>query len=271
MGIWEAILLGLVEGITEYLPVSSTGHLLVTQRLLGIPENSQSNAYAICIQAGAIVAVLGLYRSRVAQICRGLIGRDAEGARLAVCLLTAFVPAGLLALILQEPIARYLFQPWPIVFAWIVGGVAILWLERSPFRHREVALGLQSLAVRDALIIGLVQSIALLPGTSRSLVTIVGGIMVGLSVRAALEFSFLLGLVTLSAATAYEGLAHSDAMIASFGWPAMIAGFVSAWLSALLAVRWATQYLDRHGLAIFAYWRLAVGGAVAVLLLVGAL
>ncbi len=271
MGIWEAILLGLVEGITEYLPVSSTGHLLVTQRLLGIAENSQSNAYAICIQAGAIVAVLELYRSRVAQICRGLLGRDAEGAKLAACLLTAFIPAGVFGLLLKEPIARYLFQPWPIVVAWIVGGVAILWLERSRFRHREVALDLRSLALRGALVIGFMQCIALLPGTSRSLVTIVGGILVGLSVSAALEFSFLLGLVTLSAATAYEGLAHADAMIASFGWPAMIAGFVSAWLSALITVRWATGYLDRHGLAIFGYWRLAVGGAVAVLLLTGTL
>jgi undecaprenyl-diphosphatase len=269
VGIWEAILLGLVEGITEYLPVSSTGHLLVTQRLLGIPENSQANAYAICIQAGAIVAVLGLYRTRVAQICRGLVGRDPEGMRLAVCILAAFVPAGVFGVAFREPIARYLFQPWPIVFAWIIGGLAILWLERSRFRHRDRALDLESLAIRGAFLIGLMQCIALVPGTSRSLVTIVGGVMVGLSVPAALEFSFLLGLLTLSAATVYEGVSHADAMIASFGWPAMIAGFVAAWLSALAAVRWATGYLHRHGLAIFGYWRLSVGCVVALLLIAG--
>jgi undecaprenyl-diphosphatase len=269
VSIWEAILLGLVEGITEYLPVSSTGHLLVTQRLLGIPENSQANAYAICIQAGAIVAVLELYRTRVAQIGRGLLGQDPAGRRLAVNILAAFVPAGVFGVLLKGAIARHLFQPWPIVFAWIVGGLAILWLERSRLRHRKRALDLESLAIRGAFLIGLMQCIALVPGTSRSLVTIVGGVMMGLSVPAALEFSFLLGLVTLSAATVYEGASHADAMIASFGWPAMLAGFVAAWLSALAAVRWATGYLHRHGLAIFGYWRLLAGGIVAVLLVAG--
>src|ERR1044071_8681830 len=126
MELWQALILGLVEGLTEYLPVSSTGHLVVTQRLLGIGASEAANAYAIAIQAGAIAAVLGLYRNRVGQICLGLVGRDREGKQLLLALVLGFIPAAILGVLFDEKIERFLFGPWPVVAAWTLGGVLLL-------------------------------------------------------------------------------------------------------------------------------------------------
>lgn len=271
---WQAILLGLVEGVTEYLPVSSTGHLLVTQRLIGL-EGRAANTYAICIQAGAILAVLGLYRERVRAMLAGLVGRDAEGRRLAEAIAVAFVPAAVLGLAFDEAIERRLFGPWPIVAAWLAGGVAILVVERvRRNRARKLApeaesprpgagLALADLDARRALLIGLAQCLALWPGTSRSLATIAGGVLVGLGLKAAVEFSFLLGVVTLCAATVYKGLSHGDEMLASYSASSMLLGFATAWIAAVLSVRWMVSYLGRHGLSLFGWYRVALALVVA--------
>ena len=213
---FQALILGIVEGLTEYLPVSSTGHLLLAQRWMGIPQDEAANAYAIAIQAGAIVAVLGLYRARVGQILRGLAGKDEDGRKLALAIVVAFVPAAVVGLLFDEKIEELLFGLPPICLAWLVGGLAILAV--SFWRRRRGAEGdqgdeLLSLTLRGALLIGLIQCIAMWPGTSRSLVTIVGGLMVGLRMAAAVEFSFLLGLVTLGAATAYKAMSDGALML----------------------------------------------------------
>jgi undecaprenyl-diphosphatase len=265
MDLIQAILLGLVEGITEYLPVSSTGHLLIAQRLLGIEQSVDSNGYAIAIQAGAIVAVLGIYRQRVAHMLQGLMGRNPEGLRLALCVMAAFLPAGVLALLFDERIEQHLFGVKPVIAAWVVGGIAILALSRW-IEARRNGLPLTALRWQSALLIGLFQCVAMWPGTSRSLVTILGGLVVGLSLSAAVEFAFLLGVLTLGAAAAYTALKHGDGMIAAYGWPALLAGFVTAWVSAAIAVKWMVGYLNRHGLAIFAWWRFAAAGLAALLL-----
>ncbi len=276
MAAWEAAILGLVEGLTEYLPISSTGHLLVTQRALGIGEEGRAataaDAYAICIQAGAILAVLGLYFRRAAQMARGLLGRDPAGRRLLINIAAGFAPAAVVGLLLNDLIKRYLFGPWPIVGAWFVGGVAILavaWWRRARGAHPTSGAGLDSLTWRMALLIGLAQCIAMWPGTSRSLVTIVGGVLVGLSLPAAVEFSFLLGAVTLTAATAYDGLDKGAVMVEAYGVPIMLVGFALALVSAMGAVQWMVAYLNRHGLAVFGYYRVAIAVAVAALLLTG--
>ena len=269
MELWHALVLGIVEGLTEYLPVSSTGHLLVTQRLLGIAESEAANAYAIVIQAGAIVAVLGLYRDRVRDVILGVVGRHAQGAHLARCLIVAFLPAAVLGVAFDEKIERYLFGPWPVVAAWAVGGVLILTIARKI--HAKQGLGLEALTWRTALLIGTIQCFAMWPGVSRSLSTILGGLVAGLALTAAVEFSFLLGLVTLGAATAYKLLDSGSVLLAEYGVVQLAVGFLAAWVSATLAVKWMVGWLTRHGMAVFGWWRLGAAAAVAALLLSGQL
>jgi len=271
MDVLDALLLGLVEGVTEFLPVSSTGHLLVTQRLLGIPAGDAANAFAICIQAGAVAAVLGLYAARVRQVARGLLGRDDAGRRVARDLAVAFVPAAVLGALFDEAIERELFGPWPVVAAWIAGGLGILAWERWSRGRPGGTRALEDAGWRRALLIGLAQCLAMWPGTSRSLVTILAAALAGLSLPAAIEFSFLLGVLTLGAATAYKALQHGELMLQAFGALPLLAGFAAACLSAVLAVRWMVGWLARHGLLLFAWWRLLAGGAVAAALLAGAL
>jgi undecaprenyl-diphosphatase len=275
---WKALILGIVEGLTEYLPVSSTGHLLLTQRALGIPQSQSADAFAICIQAGAIVAVLGLYFSRVRQMFLGLLGRDAQGLQMAINVVAAFLPAAVIGLLFEKPIKKYLFGGeawglWPIVAAWFFGGAAILvvswWQSSRQTKTHQSGLSLESLTWRMAIVVGLIQCLAMWPGVSRSLVTIVGGVVVGLSLPAAVEFSFLLGLLTLTAATVYDGLKYGNDMVQSFGALALFFGFLGAWVSAVLAVKWMVAYLKRHGMQIFGYYRIALAIVVTVLIFGG--
>jgi undecaprenyl-diphosphatase len=266
MDLLQALILGLVEGITEYLPVSSTGHLLIAQRLLGIHESQAANGYAIAIQAGAILAVLGLYRVRVAGVVSGLAGRNPDGLRLGINIIVAFLPAAVIAALFDDRIEQYLFGVKPVIGAWVVGGIVILALTPWIARRRE-GMELTQLSWRGAVLIGLVQCVAMWPGTSRSLVTILGGLAVGLSLAAAVEFTFLLGVVTLSAAAAYSALKNGAGMLEAYGWPALLTGFIAAWISAALAVKWMVAWLNRNGLAIFAWWRFAAAGLAAWLLL----
>lgn len=269
---WQALILGLVEGLTEYLPVSSTGHLILTERALGMEASASAHAFAICIQAGAVAAVLGLYFRRVRAMVRGVLGADSQGLRTALVVLVAFLPAAVLGLLFDEAIERRLFGLWPVVTAWFVGGVAILVVARMrPARAQGAGLELEALSWRMALCIGLCQSVALWPGTSRSLATIVGGVLVGLRLGAAVEFSFILGLVTLSAATGYKALGHGEAMLESYGWSAIALGFATAFISAWASVRWMVAYLERRGLELFGYWRVALALVVAALLMSGRL
>jgi undecaprenyl-diphosphatase len=268
----QAIILGIVEGVTEYLPVSSTGHLILAQRVLGIGHGEAADAFAICIQAGAILAVLGLYFSRVRQMVAGLLGRDPEGLRLAGNVLTAFLPAVVLGLMFEKRIKEHLFNLPAITFAWFAGGIAILavvsWRQRRAMPDRP-GRELPELTVAGAVLIGLAQCAAMWPGTSRSLTTIVGGLLVGLQVSAAVEFSFLLGLVTLSAATAHDVLTHGAALIGAYSSSSMALGFAAATLAAAISVKWMVGYLRNHGLAAFGWYRVCLAAAVAAFLLLG--
>lgn len=267
MELWQALVLGLVEGITEYLPVSSTGHLLVVQRLIGVAPSEAANAYAIAIQAGAIAAVLGLYRERVALMYRGLRRRESEGGRLLACLALAFLPAAAFGLAFDDAIERHLFGPWPIVGAWAAGGVLLLVLARW-LRQRQGS-PLEGITPKAAILVGMAQCVALWPGVSRSLATILGGLFAGLSLGAAVEFSFLLGLVTLGAATAYKTLQAGRLMLEAYGLFVLLAGFITAWISALVAVRWMVRWLATRGLGIFAWWRLGLALVVGTLVTLG--
>ena len=281
MTLGQATILGIVEGFTEYLPVSSTGHLLLAERFLkigespgpkaGISERTREalDAYTICIQAGAIIAVLGLYFARVLQMLRGLTGRDPEGQRILINVLAGFLPAAVIGLLFNKLIKAYLFGPWPVVAAWLVGGLAILlisWWRQCRGGAVRRGAPLSELTWKMAILIGFAQCIAMWPGVSRSLVTICGGLLVGLSMAAAVEYSFLLGVVTLGAATAYDALKHGQVMVQTFDPVVLAVGLVFAFLAAVLSVKWMVGYLNRHGLAIFGYYRVALGLGVALLI-----
>lgn len=263
MSLLHALILGLVEGLTEYLPVSSTGHLIVTQRLLGIEASEEANGFAIAVQAGAILAVLSVYRERAARIAQGVLGRDDEGRRLGLAVIVAFLPAAFAGLFLDDWIESFLFGLQPVIFAWAAGALVMLGFDRQ---IRSGSLELSALTARMALVVGLCQCVAMWPGVSRSLATILGGVLVGLSLPAAVEFSFLLGMVTLGAATAYKAVDAGPAMWEAYGPGPLVVGFLAAWISAWLAVHGMVAWLQKRGLTLFAVWRLvaaaAVGGAL---------
>jgi undecaprenyl-diphosphatase len=273
--ILQAIVLGLVEGITEYLPVSSTGHLILTAWLLGLSDDPARkpaiDAFNIIIQGGAILAVAGLYWTRVQSMLRGLVGRDHAGRALFVKLVIAFLPAAVLGLLLDDWIEERLFRPAPVLFALGGGGVLLLvlapWIRTLVAREEHERDDFLNLSYRAALGIGFMQAIAMWPGTSRSMVTILGGVLFGLSPRRAAEFSFLLGLPTLGAACLYK-LAKGakddpSAFLDSLGGALPVAvGILVAALSAALAIKWLVGYLSRGGFAAFGWWRVAVAAAI---------
>ena len=269
----QAVTLGLVEGITEYLPVSSTGHLLVAQHLLGMErtaaEKTAADAYAVCIQFGAILAVVGLYFGHVRRMVAGLLGRDTIGRRMAINVAIGFLPAAIIGFLLKDYIKEFLFGIWPIIIAWFAGGVVVLLIARRQHAAGQHGDALETMTPKQALGIGCIQCIAMWPGVSRSLATIVGGTLLGLSVPAAVEFSFLLGLITLSAATFLDAAQEGQRMLTQFGLVAPLIGLAVAWLSAVLSVKWMVGYLNKHGLAIFGYYRLAIAVVVCALLLLG--
>ena len=276
----QAITLGVVEGLTEYLPVSSTGHLLLAERVMCIGEGASlsanvqerkkeaADAYAICIQAGAIIAVLGLYFRRVRQMVMGLFGRDSVGLRLLLSIAAGFLPAAVIGLLFNKAIKAHLFGPWPVVAAWLVGGLAILAVSYRNRNNHQVRSGsaLEALTWKMAVFIGFAQCIAMWPGVSRSLVTIVGGMLVGLSMPAAVEFSFLLGVVTLSAATAFDAFKHGQAIMQTFDPQAVAIGLFFAFISAVISVKWMVAYLNSHSLAIFGYYRVVLALVTGALL-----
>ncbi len=277
MSWWEALILGVVEGLTEYLPVSSTGHLILASWLLGLGDTPQRWAatfsFNIVIQAGAILAVLGLYWGRVMQMGRGLLGKDPAGLRLAINLLLAFLPAAVLGPLLAGRIEAHLNGPWPVVAALFVGAWLMLAVAYSRRLQGTVHKGrdIDAVTWQIALLIGFGQCIAMWPGTSRSMITIVAALMLGLRPRAAAEFSFLLGLITLSAATGYKTLDGGAAMLTEFGIAPIVIGMVASTISAALAVKWFIAFLTRHGLGPFGWYRLGVAVLFAALLLLGVL
>ncbi len=282
----EALILGLVEGLTEYLPVSSTGHLILAQRFMGIGlegrDKAAADCFAICIQAGAILAVLGLYWPRVRQMFAGLVGKDRTGLKLVVAMICGFLPAAVIGILANDWIEAQLYGLKPIIGALFVGGVAILLVDRWMKKGGgDRGVDLVEMTWKMALVVGFMQCLAMWPGTSRSLMTILGGILVGLRLAAAVEFSFLLGVVTLTAATAKKAVwpiegfgerydsAFGGALLMwdDYGLVPLLAGVAAATLAAAFAVKWMVGYLNRRGLGVFGWYRLALALVMTVLVL----
>jgi undecaprenyl-diphosphatase len=250
----KALILGTVEGLTEFLPVSSTGHLILVGDLLDFNDD-RGKLFEIVIQCGAILAVCWEYRARLGAVISGL-GSKPEAQRFALNLAIAFMPLAILGLAFGKAIKAQLFQPVPVALAFIAGGFVILWAEKREHavRVREV----EDLAWSDALKLGIAQAFALIPGTSRSGATIIGGLLFGLSRKAATEFSFFLAIPTLFAASAYQ-LYKERALLAFDDMGMWAAGFASAFVSAFLCVRWLLRYISSHDFTPFAWYRIAFG------------
>lgn len=292
----DAIVLGLVEGVTEFLPISSTGHLIIANEILGLdaeeqlrgsdglplwykapsPGNPQgepltlkvaADAYAVIIQVGAILAVIFLYWRRFVGMALGLTGRSSLGFRLLRNILLAFVPVATVGFLLHDWIDEHLFSVPAVIAALVGGAFLMLWAER--WRRQNTSSGYAraddpaDLSPSTALKIGLFQCLALWPGTSRSMVTIVGGYLAGLTPAKAAEFSFLVGLPTLAGAAVFKAWKAGPAMIAVFGWESVLLGGAVAAISAVVAVKFLVKFLSTQGLQIFAYYRLILAAILA--------
>jgi len=256
----KALVMGVVEGLTEFLPISSTGHLILAGELLDFLDKPKRGVFEISIQLGAILAVCWEYRRKLGQVLIGLPG-DPRARRFACNVLIAFLPAAALGLAVGGYIKTYLFSPVPVAVALVVGGLLILWAERRP---QVVAVrDVDEMSWKDALKVGVAQCFALIPGTSRSGATIIGGLLFGLSRKAATEFSFFLAIPTLSAASLYDLYKHHGLLDAhDLGLFGM--GFVASFFSAFVAVRGLLRFISRHDFAAFAYYRIVFGLLVLI-------
>jgi undecaprenyl-diphosphatase len=268
IGLFEAVVLGIVEGITEFLPVSSTGHLIVAQRLLGLPPGEANNVFAIGIQMGAITAILVLYGNRLLAALRTVATPRQGAPNLLWQIAIAAVPAVVLGALADDWIDAHLFTTAVVAATMIVGGMLLLVLERWLARAGERPLTLESLPYRVAFGIGLFQCLALVPGTSRAAATIAGGLLLGLSRTAAAEFSFLVGLPILYGASLYKLVRHGDALAGPALLP-FVVGTATAFVSALVVVGPFVRFLRGHTFAPFAWYRLSAGALLVALLCLG--
>ena len=254
----KAIIMGLVEGFTEFLPISSTGHLILAGSLLNF-TGEKVKVFEIAIQAGAILAVIWEFRVRIGAVLAGLTS-DPKQQKFVVNLVVAFLPAAVLGLFFAKMIKQFLFAPVPVALAFIVGGFVILWVEK----RNKMRVGLSriesvdDMSMMDAFKVGCAQAFALIPGTSRSGATIIGGMLFGLSRKASTEFSFFLAIPTLLAATVYS-VYKERALLSMADLPLFGIGGVAAFVSAFLCVRWLLRYISTHDFTVFAWYRIVFG------------
>jgi undecaprenyl-diphosphatase len=296
LSVGDAIILGVVEGVTEFLPISSTGHLIIATKLLHLEAETPllgsdgqplwhkkpskknpagepltlklaADTYTVMIQFGAIAAVALLYWSQLVSMLMGLLGRNPAGLRLLMNLLIAFVPAAGIGFLAHDWIDEHLFSVEAVIIALVAGALLMFYAEAWRKRRATApsSQALSELTLTKAATIGALQCIAMWPGTSRSMMTIVGGYFVGLDARRSAEFSFLLGFITLSAASVYKGYKSGASMIQVFGWSNVTLGAVVAAVTAAICVRFLVHWLTRHGLGIFAWYRIALAAALAVM------
>jgi undecaprenyl-diphosphatase len=253
----KALILGIVEGITEFLPISSTGHLIIAEQLLHF-DDEKGKVFEIVIQFPAILAVCWEYRERLLRTAAGLV-REVGAQRFVLHLFIAFLPAAVLGLLFHSRITATLFHPVPVAIAFIVGGVAILWIERR--KHTIRIDNVDAMGWKDALKIGFAQALSLIPGTSRSGATIMGGLFFGLSRQAATEFSFFLAIPTMFAATGYELFKNRD-LLSSADLPVFAVGGVASFVCALIAVKGLLRFISSHDFSAFAWYRIVFGALV---------
>ena len=257
MDLWasfQALLLGVVEGITEFLPVSSTGHQIIVADLIGF-GGERALAFNIIIQLGAILAVVWEYRRKIMDVVIGL-PKERQAQKFTANLLVAFVPAVVLGMAFADLIHEYLFNPITVATALVVGGVVMLWAEKR--QHKVQAETVDDMRWTHALKVGFAQCLALIPGTSRSGATIIGGLLFGLSRKAATEFSFFLAMPTMVGAAVYSGYKYRE-LFQPEDFSVFAIGFVTSFIFAMLAVRALLKFIGNHSYAVFAWYRIVFG------------
>ncbi len=295
ISILDSVVLGVVEGITEYLPVSSTGHLILTNSVLGLDSETPlkdakgnividkkqskksgeevaytmkkaADAYAVIIQLGAILAVLALYWESVWEIVKGVFGKSKKGLFLARNIIAAFMPAAVIGLLLHDYIDEYLFGVYPVVFALFAGGLLMLFVQKKLGKaaSKKPDTDLSDLSVKQSLLIGFLQVVAMWPGTSRSMMTILGGYIAGLNPASSAKFSFLLGLLTLSAASFFKIAKDGQNMLSALSVVPLLVGLIVSFICALVCVKWLVGFLTRRGLAPFAWYRIALSAVLCI-------
>jgi undecaprenyl-diphosphatase len=253
----KAAIMGIVEGLTEFLPVSSTGHLILAGSLLGF-DDDKAKVFDIAIQTGAILAVIIVYWQKIRETLVALPTQE-RARRFALNVIVGFLPAAVIGLVAYKTIKAYLFTPGVVASAFIVGALVILWVERRKDAERAVRVqSVDDMRVLDALKVGLVQCLGMIPGTSRSGATIIGGMLLGLSRKAATEFSFFLAMPTLVGAAVYS-LYKERGLLSAADLPMFLVGLVFSFISAWLCVRWLLRYISTHSFVPFAWYRIAFG------------
>ena len=284
----DSVILGLVEGATEYLPVSSTGHLIITNALLHLDQEtpvldknglnvlkssgevytikSLSDSYAIVIQIGAIASVALLYWRYILMMLLGIIGRNPQGFKLLKNLIIAFLPAVIVGLSLHLIIEKYLFGIVPVIIGLAFGSIVMIIVQKRYDKQKTIKrTTIETLSIKQALIIGILQCIAMIPGTSRSMMTILGGYIAGMDAKNSATFSFLLGLITLSAASIFKFAQDGQAMLTSLSTTPLLVGLFVAFISSAVAVKWLVGFLTKHGLIPFAIYRFILAGCLSIL------
>jgi undecaprenyl-diphosphatase len=261
----KALVLGIVEGLTEFIPVSSTGHLLLVQRFFGFADDEFGKTFAILIQFGAILALLSIYFVRLWQLAIGFFV-DAQSRRFVFGVLLSFLPAAVVGALAHDFIKAVLFNDWLICFTLIAGGAVLLWIDMLDIepRHREVT----AYTMPMYFWIGVCQVVSMIPGVSRSGATIVGAMLLGADKRSAAEFSFWLAMPTMAGAFAFD-LYKSQAQLSSANLIVVAVGFVVSFISAWIVVKTFLGYVQRHGFALFAWWRVVVGSIGLIALALG--
>lgn len=251
----KALILGVVEGLTEFLPISSTGHLILAGDLLDFNDD-KAKLFTIVIQVGAILAICWEYRAKIASVLGG-IAHERQARKFVLNLMVAFMPLAVLGLLFGKHLKALLFKPMPVALAFIIGALVIIWAEKR--EHTVRVQDVDDLSLMDAFKLGIAQAFALIPGTSRSGATIIGGLLFGLSRKAATEFSFFLAIPTLFAASAYDLYKHRDLLQFENDGAHFAVGLVAAFVSALLAVKGLLRYISHHDFIIFAWYRIVFG------------
>lgn len=251
----NSLILGIVEGLTEFLPISSTGHLILAGDLLGFNDD-KAKLFSIVIQVGAILAICWEYRVKIAAVLSGLFS-DRQAQKFALNLAIAFIPLASLGLLFGKYIKAMLFKPIPVALAFIVGAFVIIWAEKR--EHKIRIHDVDDLSMLDALKLGFAQAFALIPGTSRSGSTIIGGLLFGLSRKAATEFSFFLAIPTLIIASLYDLYKHRDLLQVESDFASFGVGLIAAFISAIFAVKGLLRYISHHDFIIFAWYRILFG------------
>ena len=253
---FQALLMGIVEGLTEFFPISSTGHLILVGELMNFWTHDKRVVFEISIQLGAILAVCWDYRERLNRVTRGFFSKEPVSTRFVVNILVGFLPAAVIGFFAIGVIRDYLFSPFVVAFMLILGGVVILWAERR--EHIVRVHDVDDMRWQDALKVGFAQCLAMVPGTSRSGATIIGGLLVGLSRKTAAEFSFFLAVPTMIGATVYSVFKHRHEFILA-DLPVFAIGFIAAFLVAAWVVKALVAFVSTHGFTVFAWYRIGFG------------